>query len=121
MALRAVSKKGIGCRLFSTNLSRPEIRTLDHLPPKITPRYLGMINKKLEPPNKELSRNTENQGNDVLSLQWPAPPRNILMIKKDGAPAVTESLVEYAKYDNSRYPPSCFSLLNQTQIYTLEL
>jgi NADH kinase len=39
----------------------------------------------------------ETPSSDLLSLQWPAPPRNILMIKKEGAPAVTESLIEYAK------------------------
>ena len=37
-------------------------------------------------------------GSDLVSLQWQAPPRNILMVKKDGAPSVTESLIEYAKY-----------------------
>lgn len=40
---------------------------------------------------------------ELLSLQWPVPPRNILMVKKQGVPVVTQSLVEYAKYIHSNY------------------
>jgi NADH kinase len=42
---------------------------------------------------------------DLLSLQWPSPPRNILMVKKDRAPGVNESLIEYAKQGVSRTVP----------------
>ncbi|RDL39340.1 NADH kinase-like protein POS5 [Venustampulla echinocandica] len=45
----------------------------------------------------------ESNTSDLLSLQWPSPPRNILLIKKDGAPKVTESLVEYARHIHSNY------------------
>jgi NADH kinase len=34
-------------------------------------------------------------------LMCPAPPRNVLIIKKDRAPQVTESLIEYAKLASS--------------------
>ena len=37
------------------------------------------------------------QSGDLLSLRWPAPPRNIFVVKKDCAPEVTASLVELAK------------------------
>ena len=40
---------------------------------------------------------SETQG-ELLSLQWPAPPRNILLVRKDCAPAVTDSLIEFVKY-----------------------
>jgi hypothetical protein len=39
----------------------------------------------------------ETTTRDLLSLQWPSPPRNVLIIKKDGVPAVTDSVIEYAK------------------------
>lgn len=85
MPTRAFLRKVACYKHFSTSVPRLEIRSLDQLQRKITPRY------------------QESQSCDVLSLQWPAPPRNILMIKKDGAPAVTESLVEYAKHIHSNY------------------
>lgn len=40
----------------------------------------------------------ESRQSDLLSLKWPAPPRNILLVKKDSAPDVTESLIELVKY-----------------------
>jgi hypothetical protein len=39
----------------------------------------------------------ERQNSELLSLQWPEPPRNILLVKKDYVPEVTSSLVEFAK------------------------
>jgi NADH kinase len=45
----------------------------------------------------------ESKTSDLLSLQWPSPPRNILFIKKKRAPNVTESLIEYAKHIHSNY------------------
>ena len=44
-----------------------------------------------------LSESSEGEA-DLLSLQWPAPPRNIFIVKKDCAPTVTEALIEFAKY-----------------------
>ena len=37
-------------------------------------------------------------------MNWPSPPRNILLTKKDCAPDVTESFIEYAKHIHSSYP-----------------
>jgi NADH kinase len=34
----------------------------------------------------------------LFFLKWPAPPQNILLVKKDCAPAATESLKEFASY-----------------------
>lgn len=47
--------------------------------------------------------NLESRTSDLLSLQWPSAPKNILMVKKNEAPAVTESLLEYAKHIHSNY------------------
>lgn len=46
----------------------------------------------------------ETRTHDLLGLQWPQPPRNILLIKKDNAPVVTEAFVEYANHLHSTYP-----------------
>ncbi|KFY35271.1 hypothetical protein V494_06059 [Pseudogymnoascus sp. VKM F-4513 (FW-928)] len=72
-------------RLFSQSCRRREIRDLAQLPDRIIPKYL------------------ESHQSDLLSLQWPSPPRNILFVKKDGAPAVTESMIEYANYVHQNY------------------
>jgi NADH kinase len=37
-------------------------------------------------------------------MQWPSPLRNILLVKKENVPTVTESLVEYAKHIQASYP-----------------
>ena len=41
---------------------------------------------------------SETQNHDLLSLQWPSAPRNILLIKKNDAPAATAALLEFAQY-----------------------
>ena len=41
---------------------------------------------------------SETQNHDLLSLQWPSAPRNILLIKKNDAPAATAALIEFAQY-----------------------
>lgn len=33
-----------------------------------------------------------------MALQWPAPPQNILLVRKRGASAITRSVIEFAKY-----------------------
>ncbi|KAH0558714.1 hypothetical protein GP486_004637 [Trichoglossum hirsutum] len=39
-----------------------------------------------------------------LSLQWPSPPRNVLLVKKPYVPVVTESFIEFANHIHSTYP-----------------
>ncbi|KAG9232550.1 NADH kinase-like protein POS5 [Amylocarpus encephaloides] len=72
-------------RKFSRTASRCEILDAESLPGRIIPRYL------------------ESKTSDLLSLKWPSPPRNILLMKKNRAPNVTESLIEYAKHIHSNY------------------
>lgn len=52
--------------------------------------------------------------NDLISLQWPSPPRNVLLTKKPNSPAVTESFVEYAKH--IKYTYSAVSLLFEPHV-----
>ncbi|PWY70172.1 ATP-NAD kinase [Aspergillus heteromorphus CBS 117.55] len=81
-----------GTRGFSFSSRRAEIRNIDILPPRLIPRY------------------QESQVGDLLSLQWPAPPRNILVVKKDHSAAVTASLVEFANHATSTYPSTAIIL-----------
>ncbi|MCJ1340766.1 NADH kinase pos5 [Bachmanniomyces sp. S44760] len=46
----------------------------------------------------------ETKTNDLLSLQWPSPPRNILLVKKSHSRPATEALIEFAKHVQSVYP-----------------
>ncbi|KAK2630047.1 hypothetical protein QTJ16_000867 [Diplocarpon rosae] len=72
-------------RYFSFTPARREILAVGHLPDRIIPRYQA------------------TPSSDLLSLIWPSPPRNLLMIKKRKATLVTESLLEYAKHIHSNY------------------
>ncbi|TVY89175.1 NADH kinase pos5, mitochondrial [Lachnellula willkommii] len=84
MILRTLPRRIWG-RGFCSTAARREIQDVENLPDRIIPRY------------------QESKTSDLLSLQWPSPPRNILMIKKHGAPNVTECVVEYAKHIHSNY------------------
>ncbi|KAJ6127522.1 NADH kinase pos5 [Penicillium sp. IBT 18751x] len=72
-------------RCFSSSAPRHEIRDVAGLSQRLIPKY------------------QESQG-ELLSLQWPAPPRNVLLVRKDCAPAVTDSLIEFANHITSTYP-----------------
>ncbi|MCJ1353553.1 MAG: NADH kinase pos5 [Icmadophila ericetorum] len=73
-------------RQFSSSCRRPDIKDFRELPDRIYPSY------------------RETKSHDLLSLQWPSPPRNILLVKKDTSPQATASLVEFAKHICSTYP-----------------
>ncbi|KAL4883086.1 ATP-NAD kinase-like domain-containing protein [Aspergillus karnatakaensis] len=73
-------------RTFSVTSRRREIRDIDSLPARLIPSY------------------QESNENDLLSLHWPAPPRNVFVVKKDCAPEVTRSLVEFISHTVSTYP-----------------
>ncbi|MCJ1256815.1 NADH kinase pos5 [Lignoscripta atroalba] len=51
---------------------------------------------------------TETENNDLLSLRWPRPLRNVLLVKKDRSPTATDSLIEFAKHVQSTYPAISF-------------
>ncbi|KAI6247450.1 NADH kinase pos5, mitochondrial [Erysiphe necator] len=48
----------------------------------------------------------EEEGCELLSLKWPRPPQNILLIMKDGTPHVLEKLFQFAKHIYSNYKVS---------------
>jgi NADH kinase len=69
------------------------------IPPFKVPKHSP---EALEQP---LTRKTsETKHNDLLTLQWPSPPRNILLTKKNNTPHITESVIEFAKHIHSAYP-----------------
>lgn len=45
----------------------------------------------------------ESPGTELLCLRWSAPPRNVLLIKKDGADSNTRALKEFAGHIKSTY------------------
>ncbi|EKD20323.1 uncharacterized protein L3040_007330 [Drepanopeziza brunnea f. sp. 'multigermtubi'] len=84
--------KNVWKRYFSRTPAQREILDADSLPDRIIPRYQATPNS------------------DLLSLIWPSPPRNVLVIKKKEAPLATASLLEYAKHINSNYDHVSFIL-----------
>ncbi|CAL3964531.1 unnamed protein product [Diplocarpon coronariae] len=72
-------------RCFSSTAAKREVLSVGNLPDRIIPRYQA------------------TRSSDLLSLIWPSPPRNLLMIKKRGAILVTESMLEYVKHIHSNY------------------
>ncbi|KAF2205178.1 ATP-NAD kinase [Delitschia confertaspora ATCC 74209] len=74
-------------RAFSTTACLRTVLPLVTLPPRITPTYAQRPHQ-----------------NSLLSLQWPSPPRNILLTKKKRTPEITASLIEYANHLHSTYP-----------------
>lgn len=47
--------------------------------------------------------NVETRQNDLLCLAWPSAPRNILITKKNRAPHINESVIEFAKHIHQSY------------------
>ncbi|KAJ5334303.1 Protein kinase [Penicillium brevicompactum] len=83
-------------RSFSTSATRHEIKDISSLPGRLLPKY------------------QESCDGELLSLQWPAPPRNIFLVRKDCAPAVTDSLVELVSHVSSTYPSISVILESKT-------
>ncbi|KAK3326207.1 ATP-NAD kinase-like domain-containing protein [Apodospora peruviana] len=75
-----------GTRSFSASSRRRQILDIQTLPDRIVPHY------------------QQTQTSSLLSLHWPQPPRNILLMPKLHAPHVTISAVEFAKHVHRNYP-----------------
>ncbi|KAL9105553.1 MAG: hypothetical protein Q9227_009297 [Pyrenula ochraceoflavens] len=52
--------------------------------------------------------------NELLTLVWPEPPRNILLVKKDFSQAVSNALIEFANHVKASYPTVNILLEYQT-------
>ncbi|KAK4191288.1 putative NAD kinase 3 [Podospora australis] len=73
-------------RFFSISAARREIIDVASLSNRIVPHY------------------QQTKTSSLLSLHWPSPPRNILLMPKLHAPQVTISAIEFAKHIHSNYP-----------------
>ncbi|KAJ4989441.1 mitochondrial nadh kinase, partial [Stagonosporopsis vannaccii] len=73
-------------RCFATTRRRLAIRHVSELPARVRPSYV------------------QSPANTLLSLQWPSPPRNILITKKKRTPNITASVVEFAAHIHATYP-----------------
>ncbi|KAF2747715.1 ATP-NAD kinase [Sporormia fimetaria CBS 119925] len=71
---------------FSTTACRQLIKPLTELPDRIKPSFVPQ------------------PCNTLLALQWPAPPRNILITKKKAVASITASLIEFSQHLTSTYP-----------------
>ena len=58
------------------------------LPERIYPRYLQ----------------STKPGSSLLSLKWPQPPRNLLLVQKLYSSEVTEAVIKFAKHIHNDYP-----------------
>ncbi|MCJ1400125.1 NADH kinase pos5 [Xylographa trunciseda] len=73
-------------RYFTSSSRRLLVKDIAELPDRIYPSY------------------RETRNNDLLSLQWPSPPRNVLLVKKNRSQPATDALIEFAKHITSTYP-----------------
>lgn len=73
-------------RNFSSTPLLRLIKPVSSLPDRVSPSYI------------------QRPSNNLLSLQWPSPPRNILITKKKRTPGITSSLIEYVTHLSSTYP-----------------
>ncbi|KAK4148292.1 ATP-NAD kinase-like domain-containing protein [Dichotomopilus funicola] len=74
-------------RTFSVSAHRKQILSAASLPDRITPHY-----------------QQRSKTGSLLSLHWPQPPRNVLLMPKLHAPHVTVKAIEFAKHIYNNYP-----------------
>ncbi|KAK4226381.1 putative mitochondrial NADH kinase [Podospora fimiseda] len=79
-------RKQGGFRFFSASAPRKTIFDVSTLPESLVPHY------------------QQTKASSLLSLHWPRPPRNILLMPKLHAPHVIVSAVEFAKHIHNNYP-----------------
>lgn len=75
-----------GHRLLSASAAHAQILDVASLPDRTVPHY------------------QQTRTSSLLSLHWPQPPRNILLMPKLHAPRVTLKAIEFAKHISSNYP-----------------
>ncbi|KAL2372672.1 NAD+ kinase [Blastomyces gilchristii SLH14081] len=83
-------------RAFSAVAHLRKVEDIGRLPDSVFPRY------------------EESRGSDLLALRWPKPPQNVLLVRKKGAPHVTQSLIEFANHIKSTYSPISVILERET-------
>ncbi|KAI9155097.1 NADH kinase pos5 [Paramyrothecium foliicola] len=77
-------------RFLSTTAAQrsAEVRAAGQLPARTYPRYLQ----------------SKKPGSSLLSLHWPRPPRNLLLIQKLYSPEVSEAVIKFARHVHGEYP-----------------
>ncbi|KAK4467167.1 putative NAD kinase 3 [Cladorrhinum samala] len=75
-----------GVGFFSVSATRRTILDVSTLPDSLVPHY------------------QQTKTSSLLSLHWPQPPRNVLLMPKLHAPHVIVSAVEFGKHIYSNYP-----------------
>ncbi|GAM89852.1 hypothetical protein ANO11243_078910 [Dothideomycetidae sp. 11243] len=83
--LSPISRR-LWARAFSSTPRNSQIRDLSRLERRILPSFY------------------ETAQNDLLALQWPAPPRNVLIARKDGSKRVDEAVVQFCRHVQTDYP-----------------
>lgn len=73
--------------LSSATAAAIESRSIVELPNRTYPRYLQ----------------STKPGSSLLSLHWPRPPRNLLIVQKLYAPDVTEKVIQFIEHVNDEY------------------
>ncbi|KAK4040208.1 ATP-NAD kinase-like domain-containing protein [Parachaetomium inaequale] len=73
-------------RLFSVSAAHRQILDAAALPDRTVPHY------------------QQTKTSSLLSLHWPQPPRNVLLMPKLHAPRVTVKAIEFAKHIYNNYP-----------------
>ncbi|EPS35305.1 hypothetical protein H072_11335 [Dactylellina haptotyla CBS 200.50] len=89
--LRTVRKGeacAVGRRFFSTSRPKFELRSIWDLENRVNPVYRECTNKSLE----------------IIRFPDDKPPNNVLLIQKEGAPSVTEAMIEFAKHLMTVHP-----------------
>ena len=81
-----VGGQGLAFRLFSVSAAHRQILDVASLPDRTVPHY------------------QQTKTSSLLSLHWPQPPRNVLLMPKLHAPRVTVKAIEFAKHISSNYP-----------------
>ena len=103
-------------RCFSSSPARREIRSLQKLPSRIRPGFTGTYLANCSGRNAAHRLLSETKHNDLLLLQWPAPPRHVLVVKKKYAPNITASTLEFAKHVHAYYPGTSIITEPQTAL-----
>ncbi|KAL5606577.1 hypothetical protein BROUX41_002979 [Berkeleyomyces rouxiae] len=78
-------------RCFSRTSARFELRNIDLLPDRLSPRY---------PRNIPGAEDTQS----FMSLSWPRPPRTVLLVPKLLTPHVMEDMCKFVAYIWANYP-----------------
>lgn len=85
-SIRAPTRSLPSARCFATSAARREVRSIAGLPDRVHSRF------------------QETKSHDLLALEWPSPPRNVLIVRKDDSAECHRAVIEYAHHIHDVYP-----------------